>query len=176
MFEPGTIIITRGRKFDPVSTAIRLFSGSWWTHAFIIINETEAIEAWFPRVRKFNYSNRLVQLRKEGRYIKVLELPDLSDIERYTVVHNAVSYIGRLYDIWNLLYYVIFKSWFESGTRMVCSSLIARAYTNAGRPIFNELPSTMPHRLRDNLQDDYCTPEDILQYSDCEVVLAIDHK
>lgn len=167
--KPGQVVITQGKPNSIISQLIRFFTGSWWTHGFVVLNETEGIEAKIPRVTRLNIEERLRKLDDQGRDYVVLDLPGITDEERLLVAQAAAEFEGRLYDIWNILYYALFKVWVEGGKRLVCSRLMAAAfYDGIANRIFwgaeNKLPPTELYRL-DNLYDGYCTPDEVLRYS-----------
>lgn len=168
--QPGMVIITQGNPRSLISNLIKRATGSWWTHCFIIVSETESIEAWFPRTRRFNTQERLDLLKREKRDHVVMDLPGITDEDRVKVVEKAETYIGTLYNVWNALFFLIFKTWVEKGRRVFCSQLIATSYLKAlRRNLFSNIEENIPESLKDrvsNLHDGYCTPVELYRYSD----------
>jgi hypothetical protein len=175
--KPGMVFITQGDTKSIVSWVIRLATGSWWTHGFVALTETEAIEATFPRVQHLNIAERLAELKKDGRDVVIMDLPGITDEQRTKVAAAAESFNHRLYDIWNCLYFVLFNVWWEGGKRLVCSRLMAASFLDGiGVRIFDhaekKLPESLQHTLQ-NLEDGYCTPDEVLRYSDLEIIERI---
>jgi hypothetical protein len=173
-FKPAMVVVTQGDPNSVVSRAIRLVTGSWWTHGFVVISATEAIEAKFPRVVVLNIQERLAELDRENRDYQVMDLPDITDEDRAKVAKAAMDFNHRMYDIWNCVYYMVFKVWVEGGKRLVCSRLMTAAFYDGlfhkvFRHVYRKLPNGLKHRAR-NLEDGYCTPDEFLRYSDLEVI------
>lgn len=169
-FKAGHIVITQGDPKSIVSKGIKWVTGSWWTHGFICISETEAVESFMPRVRKINIAERLAELERGGRDYVVMDLPDITEYGRQEVARAAEADVGKLYDIWNMLYFIIFGVWVENGKRLFCSLQMAKVFYNAldvriFANAFLKLPESRYHRL-DNLYDGYATPDEVLRYSD----------
>lgn len=168
--KPGMVVVTQGNPKKLIPRLIHWATGSWWTHGFVVVNETEGIEAKIPRVARLNIQERLRELEEDGRDYVVLDLSGITDEERLKVAKAAESFEGRLYDIWNCVYYAIFKMWVEGGKRLVCSRHMAASfYDGMDYRIFknaaSKLPTSLLYRL-DNLDDGYCTPDEVLLYSD----------
>jgi uncharacterized protein YycO len=173
-FKRGQIVITEGNGKSIISRGIRIFSGSWWTHGFVVINEIEFVEASFPRVKVGKIGDRLNELERQGRAFVVLDYPGLSEEERDKVAAAASSYVGRVYDYGNFITYILFKLWYQGTKRLVCSSLMARAFeTGLGIRIFDNLRLKLPkesHARVGNLKRGFCTPQDILNYSNLKII------
>jgi hypothetical protein len=170
----GMVIVTQGNPYRIFSNLIKYCTGSWWTHCFLVISETESLEAWVPRARVITTEERLNQLKKEDRDFVIMDLPDISDEERELVVTESKSFIGVWYNIWNAIFFFFFRTWAEKGNRVFCSQLIAKAYKNAiDKNIFSNLDENLPMALEDrysNLHDGYCTPVELFRYSDFKEV------
>lgn len=165
----GMVVITQGDPSSIVSRLIRWATGSWWTHGFVVISDTEGMEAKFPRVCRLSLKERFAELEAGGRDYAVMDLPNITDEQREQVVLAALKLEGRLYDIWNCLYYGIFKMWVEGSHRFVCSRLMSAVfYDSLDVKIFDgaidRMPSSLWYRLP-NLSDGYCTPDEVLRYS-----------
>lgn len=168
-FKPGMALITEGNKKSIISWIIRLGTGSWWTHANLIISDTELIESTYPRVRHYDLQKRIKELRNGGRDFVIMDLPGLTDEERKKIVEAAETFVGRKYAVENALWYGIFRVWKEGRRRMFCSRLVAKAvFKGIGKRIFGDFRVTLPEKLYyriDNLEDGYCTPDELLLYS-----------
>src|SRR4051812_7367502 len=115
MFRPGSIVITQGDPKSLISWVIRLATGSWWTHGFVCVSDELAVEAVIPLVTTMNISERIAELEREGRDYVIMDLPGITDEDRKKVADAALTFVGSMYDIWNCLYYVLFRSWKEGG-------------------------------------------------------------
>jgi hypothetical protein len=167
---PGMVVITQGNKRSINSWAVRLATGSWWTHGFVTISATEAIDAKVPRTIKIDVAERFALLDKQKRDYIIMEYPGLTDEQREQLADVTRTYEGMLYDIWNALWFLLFNMWIEGGRRLVCSFLMARPFRAIGKGIFTikslgRLPATLRHRIP-NLRDDACTPDEVLRYSE----------
>jgi hypothetical protein len=172
--KPGMIVVTQGDPKSIISWGIRLATGSWWTHGFVCVSETEGIEAVPPRVRKLDIAERLAELTKHGQDYVILDLPGITDDQRVEVAKEVESYVGRMYDIWGCVYFLLFKSWVEGTKRVVCSRIMTACFYDAmGLRIFEnaktKLPASLQYRL-ENLLDGYCTPDEVLRYSELQEV------
>lgn len=169
-FKTAQVIITQGDPKSKVSKIIRYFTGSWWTHDFLVLDAEYAIEATFPRVTVIKIADRLKELADEHRDYVVMELPGITEAQRTEVAAAAYKFQGRWYDLLNCVYYGFFGFWAEDGQRqMVCSRLITAAFYDGLKvKLFENVTEKLPVRLKyraKNLQDGYCTPDEILRYS-----------
>lgn len=173
-WKAGQVVITQGDPKSIVSKLIRWVTGSWWTHGFVTISTTEAVEAVVPRVKKLNIQDRMKELEAGGRDYLVMEMDGLTDEQREKIAQSALSFLGRLYDLLGCVFYVLFKSWYEGTKRVICSRLMSASYFDGiQHNIFNNvatrLPVTLEYRTR-NLEDGYCTPDEVFRYSDLTVI------
>ncbi len=178
----GRVVVTEGGS-GLVSRAVRNATQSPWTHAFVITGEDELTEAWFPRVRSMPLGKRMYALAQEGRRHIALELPDLTAEDRQLVAAKARSYVGRRYDVAQvLLYYALRRFWRDGDGTLVCSRLVTASYRAALGPERGDLfppefLAALPPELqgrRDNLINGYATPVDLL-YSCLLPVEEADH-
>lgn len=173
MFLPGQLVITEGNRKSWISRAVAWATGSWWTHAFIVVGPDRAIEATFPRVRQFSLKERLAQLEAEDRAYLVFDL-DLTGSQRTAVIEAAESFIGKWYDFGQLLYYKIRGQFVKDGIgKVVCSRLYTGVFQKVGINLFpkDHLDEVLPSWFvrRDNLEDGYVTPTDFF-YSILKIV------
>jgi hypothetical protein len=173
-FKPGMVIVTQGDPKSWVSRAIRFATGSWWTHGFVVLTPTEGLEAKIPRVATLNIQERIAELEAGDRDYIVMDLPGITDAERQQVVTAAMSFNHRMYDIWNCVYYTVFKVWAEGGRRLICSRLMSASFfdglaLNVFEHVHDKLPDALQYR-ESNLIDGYCSPDEFFRYSDLEVV------
>ncbi|CAN5699565.1 hypothetical protein BH23GEM3_BH23GEM3_04400 [soil metagenome] len=170
-FLPAQAVVTEGDWTSWVSRAIRRVTGSKWTHTFLVTGPDELIEAWFPRVRTRTLSERTAELARDGRDYVVLELPETTDAERHAVVNKAKEYVGRFYDVGQvLLYYTLRRFWKDGEGTLICSRLVTAAHFSGlgperGNLFPPEVLAAVPPRLEarmDNLKAGYATPDDLL--------------
>jgi hypothetical protein len=171
-FKPGMIVITQGTPQSLASRIVHWATKSWWTHGFVVINETDAIEVLIPKVRKLNIQERLAELEREHRDYIVMDLPGITDEERQKVAEAATSFLGWDYDVWNCLYFGIKKMWLGSRRGMFCSRhWTASFFKGLGKSILDKtkLPDSLKHRCK-NFDEGFCTPDEVFRYGVFEVV------
>src|SRR5688500_11624470 len=98
----GQFVITEGGN-SLISKLIAWHTGSWWTHAFIIVGKDEAVEATIPRVKKFDLHKRIKELEENDRAYVILDLPNITLQKRWKISAIAKSYVGKFYDVGQLL-------------------------------------------------------------------------
>ena len=99
----------------------------------LVLNATTAIESRFPRVRIFDLSSALAEWRAQDRAYAVLDLPDQSDETRQQIVACARTYLGRWYDVPQMVLFLLTaRFWNEGVHRLVCSRLVAESYIAGG--------------------------------------------
>ncbi len=165
------VVVTEGDWSSWISRAIRRATGFEWTHAFIVTGPDELSEAWFPRVRTHSLARRMDELAAKGRQHVVLELPEITDTERALVADKARSYVGRYYDVGQiLLYYTLKRFWKDGDGTLICSRLVTAAHFSGLGPTRGnlfppELIAALPPEFdgrQDNLKVGYATPADLL--------------
>lgn len=133
MLKPGMVIVTEGDHTSIVSWGVRLFTGSWWTHAFMVLEGDQGIEAYVPRVRYLSISERLDKLKQTGRKVVVLDYPGITDIQRQGIVEQARQYVGRKYDYLQIVVYALTGRFVDDGPlRTVCSRFLENVYASEG--------------------------------------------
>lgn len=133
---PGMVIVTQGSRLSGISWGVRLFTGSWWTHAFLVLSDGQGIEAWVPKVRLINVKERLESLRKEGRDFVVLDYPGIDDVQRAGLENIARGHLGRLYDYAQIGVYMLTGKFIKDGPlRTVCSRFLENVYAANDLPL-----------------------------------------
>lgn len=169
----GQVVVTEGRATSPYSNLIAWATGSWWTHTFMVTGPDELTEARFPRVRTFKLSERIKQLHREDRAYYVLDRPGITVAERCRLVRTMRGYVGRYYDIGQVLLYAVLRRFVQDGSgTMVCSRAISAAFQDAlGLQLFGDLSKVDPGSTRiEDLAKGECTPADLLKSSELSVV------
>jgi hypothetical protein len=167
-WKKGMVVITQGNKHSWVSRMIKFASKSWYTHGFVVTGDNEAVEAKFPHVTKLNIDERIRELEQDGRDYIVLDYPGITSEEREQVAQQALTYVGRLYDIWNAVLYLFIQVWWQGTHRLVCSGLMAKSFMDGiHKPFFNmnTIPSSYNKYRRENLEKGFCTPDEVLRNS-----------
>jgi len=174
--KPGMVVITSGNRHSLVSKAIAWATGSWWTHAFIVTGLNSAVEAFNPEVREIVVSERLKELEKNGQNYVVLDLPDISDVDREKVAASAKAFVGRSYNNLQTALFGLFRVfWNFKASEPFCSTLVTKVFLSAlNLHIFadqpdNELLARFYYRWH-NLQEGLVTPAELLQFSALQVV------
>lgn len=169
----GDVIVSEGsRAFWSRHFARQLRSRA--THAIVVTGVDEAVEATFPKVRTVCLSERLAELRRAERAYAVLRV---DGIDRTVLAHQAKSYVGRWYDVGQLLLYVLLGGFVRDGDgTLVCSRLVTASYwRGAGVNLFpcDRLAHGYPlgHARRGNVADGYATPVDLLAGSVLRIAL-----
>lgn len=121
-----------------------LGDGSRFTHAFVVVSETEAVEAWSTGAR------RVLLSRYEGKSLTYSHL-DLTPEQREVIVATASSLIGTPYSFfdyfslalqhWNVRPKQV-EEYIANCGHMVCSQLVDFCHLSAGVHLFddNRLP------------------------------------
>lgn len=140
MFQAAQVIVTEGERGSCISEAIAAFTDSWATHAFLVTLGGQAVEATFPRVAPLDYAARLQLLEAQDRAYAVLDLPNITADERRAIANKVTSYIGRWYDLGQLLLFAATGRFWGDGTGTLdCSRLITGAYAEgANVNLFSE--------------------------------------
>jgi hypothetical protein len=175
--KPGMIVAFGVDSQSFVSRTIARVTGSPWTHAFLVISDTHAVEAYFPQgVRIVDAPTRIAEARAEGRRVQVLDVPGLTGPERDLLAQEALRFVGRRYDVLQALYYLVFRKFLDDGPlRVDCIRLITAVYDFAlGVRLFTLL-DVARHPGSDTrawqLLDGWATPGDLVTSS---VLRAID--
>jgi hypothetical protein len=143
---------------------------AWYTHAFSITGDNTAVEAAPPKVRQFDWRQRLETFAKEDRAYVVLELPDLDDTARYRLTEAANASKGKFYDLGQLAIFMTLGRFHKDGVgTQVCSRVITAQHERAlGKCLFS-LPNVVNHPRMDDLLRGYATPSDLF-FSDLAIV------
>jgi hypothetical protein len=168
MLKPAQVVVTEGGRRSFVSRGIHRFTGSWATHAFVATFKGDGVEAWFPRVRRLNGEARLAQLEFQDRAYAVLDVPKLTLQQRWRIAAKAESYIGRFYDVGQLLLWGLTgQFWNDGDGTLICSRLVTASYWKGGNVhlfddalLADKYPT--PHPRRANVSRGYATPLDLL--------------
>lgn len=164
-FLTGQVIVTEGNPKSFISRAISYFTKSKYTHAFIVTGNNEAVEATFPRVRKFTLNDRMAELAMQNRGYAVFDWPDIQLADRWKLAKEARSWIGKFYDIGQILIYLFTGRFFKDGIgTVVCSRLI----TGLGQKVLNfdcfteETIAHLPedYHRKNNLREQMAAPCD----------------
>jgi len=171
MLRAGQVVVEECNRANPFSRSIAKATRSQVTHTFIVGARGEIIEAAFPRVRRVAADAKVADLRRQQRAFAVLDVPDLNVFERLRVALKAETYVGRYYDVGQLLlYWATGQFWQDGAGTLVCSRLItASYYAGLGLDLFPQriLDAHYGHlkagdpRLAD-LKAGYVTPVDLL--------------
>ncbi len=175
--KPGMMVVTGGDN-GFVSRQVSRSTGSSFTHVFMVAespgkdNDGLLVEAWMPRIRVFPLKNRLYELEQAGRQAIVLDGPFRNDElfidrTRIRVVENALTHVGKRYDVGQAFLYWIGNQFRNDGEgKMVCSRLMTAAWYRNYRPLFTEdfLDDKYGHMhpRYSNLMQQWATPVDIL--------------
>jgi hypothetical protein len=123
----GQVIVTEGDRKSWISKGIAWKTESWWTHSLIVVDPGTAVEATFPKIRFLDLEQRLEQLRKQDRAYVVLDLP--TEYSRYAVARAACGFVGKFYDVGQILVYAATGRFIGDGVgTLVCSRLCAAAF------------------------------------------------
>lgn len=172
--KPGMIVVERRRKRTRIGTLVKWATGSEWTHCWMVTvpHLGIGVEADLPRIRRMHPQQRIAQILADGGQVKVLDRPTWTAAERAAIVATCDSYVGRLYDIVQCLYYLLFGKFVNDGTRrMVCSrTMTASVMEGARQMIFDPATLvakgvTMGSKLFNDLLLGWATPRDIALYS-----------
>lgn len=129
MLAVGQVVVTEGERDSCVSKAIAAFSHSWATHCFLLTGLGTAVEAKFPRVVQLDPVVRLSALRDADRAYVVLDYPGVTAPDRLRIAQRADSYVGRWYDVGQLLLFALTHRFWGDGTGTLdCARLVTGAY------------------------------------------------
>lgn len=162
---PGQFGVVRTNGF--VAAAIRLLTRSQVSHAFLVINDREVIEAQ-ARGAVFN------PLTKYDGYEVVYSQIPLSSAEIVAVTQEASTLHGTPYNYLDLVALGLHclgvdwpwvKNRAQRSDRLICSQLVDRAYELAGVHLFN-----------DGRPDGTVTPGDLLMWVAADQQPTFDHE
>lgn len=185
-YSVGSVVITEGDRGSIVSKLIAYFMKSWWTHSFLVIGPNKGVEADFPQVKTFLLCDRFRELHKQERSWVALERPGMTLAQKAKLVRKARSYVGRFYDVGQLLIWAANYSWswlrwkiahrgkpsgqfYRDGEgTLVCSRLVTASYwSGLGVALFPEevldANYAPDHPRLGNLRNGYATPPDFLR-------------
>lgn len=165
---PGDIILTEGVRTSWISRTIAAVTDSWATHVHLVVDDARnAVDARFPRVRRLNALQHLKTLRAQDRAALVLRYPgNLRPEELAALTTVAEDFVGRWYDVGQVLLFLLTKRFWNDGTgTLACSRLITAAYHHAGLQLFP--PALLnrhfsAHPRRDEIARGWVTPADLL--------------
>jgi hypothetical protein len=168
MLKPGQVVVTEGLRTSWISRAIAWASGSWATHVFVVTGPDEAVEAVFPRVKILRLQERLDEMRKDGRAVVVMGIPEIGGVRASWAARNARSFVGRWYDIGQVFLYAILRRFVNDGAgTLMCSRLVTAAYADAGVKLFDEATLRKWYLHRNHhvvgLRNGFATPGDLLR-------------
>ncbi len=123
-----TIALLFSTTGNPMSTAIRAFTFSRWSHVAIIDGDDVIEAAALHGVRRVSVIDA-INRAKRG---EVVEFPAL-DPDR--IIAAAAGQIGKPYDYTALIGLGLRRDWQESDS-WFCSELVAWAFHEAGEPLF----------------------------------------
>lgn len=160
----GQVVVTEGDR-SLLSRLIKYATDSVYTHAFVVCEDDQLAEAWFPKVRAASVEDRIAKLRAEGRAYVVLDYPKLTEVQRQIIADKANSYIGRSYAVWSVVKYFFTHRFDRSKEAPFCSRLATAAYLEAGVNIYDDasLRKHFPHgyvRMPD-LRAGYPSPKEL---------------
>lgn len=167
MWRVGQVVVTEGNRDSWISKTIAWATGSWATHVFLVLDDQQAIEAKFPRVRVINTSARIAELEEQGRAYVVMEHPELKVSARWRLAEHAMGMVGRWYDLGQVLLYLVSgRFWRDGAGTLTCSRLVTAAFQNVGVSLFpdrllDSRRAVFNGRL-DNVRRGYATPVDLL--------------
>lgn len=175
MLKMGQVVIQEVDRTNWLSRTVASCTHSQVTHAWIATRRGYGVEAWFPQVRIIPVKERLAELRAKDRAFAILDLPSIGQVERAAIVDKAESYIGRWYDVGQILLFLLTGEFWDDGAgTLICSRLVTASYFSGAQEnlfpdalLATEFPVTFP-RL-DNLRAGYVVPSDLLR-SRLEVV------
>lgn len=112
----------------PGAVLIRALTWSQWSHAALLVDDANVVEATWPNVRVTPLADVIA---KHTRHI-IIDLPCGNPDE---AIRAALSQVGRSYDLTALFGILIHRDWQEDD-RWFCSELVAWAFDQAGSPLF----------------------------------------
>jgi hypothetical protein len=157
-------VVVQEAAHDWVGRAIAHYTNSRVSHAFLATIPGQGVEAWFPRVRHVRTRARLAELYHDDRAYVVLDLPGITADQRRRVAAAAEAYVGRWYDVGQVLLYAATRRFWNDGTgTLVCSRVVTGAFRQAGIDLFSPavIRSRRPARA-ENLRRGWATPVDLL--------------
>jgi uncharacterized protein YycO len=168
----GQVVITEGNRRSLISKLIAWKTQSWWTHTLIVTGKDEAVEAVLPRVRKIKLSERLLELHEEDRAYVVLDFPTLTLQQRWRVALTTGSFVGKFYDLGQLLIYAVLGKFRNDGQgTVVCSRLVSAVYKTAlGIDIWDASKTPSDFGRLDDLRDNEVTPHDLLLRTKLQII------
>lgn len=154
---------------------LRTVIGSPWTHAFIVTGTDELVESMpFSGVKIGSLIQRMAELKKEKRRYFVLDSHLTTRNQKLAIAEKAKSYVGLGYNVLSALYWFLFGYFFyDSHKRMICSRIITAAYQDGAQiDLFSpaKLKKLEPIH-REDLENGYATPEDLLRRS---ILIVVD--
>jgi uncharacterized protein YycO len=167
VFKAGQVVLVEGDRHSWIHRAIAFESSWWWTHAFLVVSPTTAIEATFPKVREFDLQERLAEYLREGRSVVVLDQYQIADGQRAQIALQARSYVGRWYNLLAVLWFTVFHTFTRTGGNhaFFCSRLVAASYREgAGIDITDRKYGMDMYSRTKAMRDGYLTPYELLTF------------
>lgn len=136
--QPGDIVVTAVYPKSWMSRAVAWFSGSKWTHLFIVKDQETLLESGFPSGAKGDsLPLRFASLEENGQAYVVLRVVGLTAEQLARTIEIADSWLGRKYDILQAILFGLFRIFIDDGPkRIICSRYVAGAFADGGRNLF----------------------------------------
>lgn len=146
-----------------------------WPHVWLLCGARLGVEAAKGKgVVQFDAFERFKQL-EEGRAFLVLDTLYLTDEERLKIKDAALAAVGRPYDIWNAIFYGLFRSFWNDGpAKLICSRLVTASYWDGiGLNVFKNRPDRSSAKGK-GLQKGWCAPHDFIDDSLFRIIVSSD--
>jgi hypothetical protein len=177
--QPGDVVVHGiGPDSGFITRTIAKVTAAEWTHVGLVVEHRVLIEAWLPRVRALSpATDRLHALEAHGTSYRVLRpRTPLTAQQVVALTEEAWQHVGARYAWWQILWYAL-TGWFVFSGRAnpICSMLVARNFIEVGYwPWRKEAVAALPGARRTQLDEGWCTPADVVQYGDFDVVAHFD--
>lgn len=163
----GQVVVTEGAPGKLVSEGIMRFTGSRASHVFVSTAKGWAVEAKFPRARRFKADDRLAQMIREDRAYAILDLPSLTIEKRIAIAATAEQQVGKWYDVGQIAAFVFTGHFYKDGPgTVVCSRLVTHVFTANKESLFDGevLDHWYPvgNPRRGDVASQFATPDDLL--------------
>lgn len=161
----GMVIVCEGGQDDLIAKLVRWATGSRLTHCFVVTGADEMVEAHIPRVRAQPLVARLAELLKENRAYYLMDYPGLTERDRCLLTQRAHAYVGRWYDMGQVLLYGIARRFRKDGAgTLTCSRLVTALFKEAlGIQLFDVAKLDPSITNLSDLAKGECTPDDLLK-------------
>lgn len=147
----GDIIFST--TFEYISTAIKFFTNSEFSHVMLYVDDNSIIHADADGVHAYNTQRILFD---DKNHCAVYRLRDPISVENLnTIIKYVRSLIGCPYSVIEAMLTKVYKGNAKS-KKLFCSRLVAQAFSQANINLVSSI--------------DYCSPEDIRQSNHLEIV------